>query len=134
MTQCNSQVDLFSTGRRIVTAAFVDTPISSDIGVVLVGRLDQKLRITERLAASLRDRRDAAKVQHSTLDLLRQRAYQVACGYEDASDANSLRHDAGFQLAVGRVPDDDATLASQPRSRSTTSTPAVVSARTTSKN
>jgi len=134
VTQCNSQVDLFSTGRRIVTAAFVDTPISSDIGVVLVGRLDQKLRITERLAASLRDRRDAAKVQHSTLDLLRQRAYQVACGYEDASDANSLRHDAGFQLAVGRVPDDDATLASQPRSRSTTSTPAVVSARTTSKN
>lgn len=114
MTQCNSQVDLFSTGRRTVTAAFVDTPLSSDIGVVLVGRLDQKLRITERLAASLRDRREAARVQHSAVDLLRQRAYQIACGYEDASDANSLRHDAGFQLAVGRVPDADAVLASQP--------------------
>ncbi len=114
MTQCNSQVDLFSTGRRTVTAAFVETPISSDIGVILVGRLDQKLGITERLAASLRDRREAGKVQHSTVDLLRQRAYQIACGYEDASDASSLRHDAGFQLAVGRVPDADAALASQP--------------------
>jgi hypothetical protein len=114
VTECNSQVDLFSNGGRTVTAAFVETPISSDIGVVLVGRLDQKLRITDRLAASLRDGRDAAKVQHSTLDLLRQRAYQIACGYEDASDASSLRHDAGFQLAVGRVPDADAALASQP--------------------
>jgi hypothetical protein len=114
VTECNSQVDLFSSGRRTVTASFVDTPISSDIGVVLLGRLDQKLRVTERLAGSLRDRRDRAKVQHSTVDLLRQRAYQIACGYEDASDANSLRHDAGFQLAVGRVPDDDAVLASQP--------------------
>lgn len=114
MAECNSQVDLFSTRRRMVTATFVDTPISSDIGVVLVGRLDQKLRVTERLAASLDDRREATKVQHSTLDLLRQRAYQIACGYEDASDANSLRHDAGFKLALGRVPDPDAALASQP--------------------
>lgn len=114
MTQCNSQVDLFSTGRRVVTATFVDTPLSSDAGVVLVGRLDQKLRVTERLAASLRDGRDATKVQHSTLDLLRQRAYQIACGYEDASDATSLRYDPGFQVALGRVPDADAALASQP--------------------
>lgn len=114
MTECNSQVDLFSTGRRMVTAAFVDTPLSSDIGVVLVGRLDQKLRITERLAGALSDARDPAKVQHSNIDLLRQRSYQIACGYEDASDAASLRHDPGFQLALGRVPDDDAALASQP--------------------
>ena len=114
MTQCNSQVDLFSTGRRMVTAAFVDTPLSSDIGIVLVGRLDQKLRITERLAGSLCDSRDPAKVQHSNLDLLRQRSYQIACGYEDASDATSLRNDAGFQLALGRVPDADSALASQP--------------------
>lgn len=91
-----------------MTAAFVATPIHSHIGVVLVGRLDEKLWITERLSASLRGRRDAAKVQHSTLDLLRQRAYPIACRYEDASDVNSRRHDAGFQLAVGRVPRSEA--------------------------
>jgi hypothetical protein len=114
VTQCTAQQDLFSIGRRKVTASFVDTPLSSDIGVVLLGRLDKKFGVTERLAGSLHDRRDSAKVRHSTVDLLRQRVYQIACGYEDASDANSLRHDAGFQLALGRVPDQNAALASQP--------------------
>lgn len=114
MTECTPQFDLFSIGRRKVTASFVDTPLTSDIGAVLVGRIDRKHGVTERLAAALRDRRQPAKVQHSMTDLLRQRAYQIACGYEDASDANSLRHDAGFQLALGRVPDDEEALASQP--------------------
>ena len=114
VTECNSQFDLFSIGRRKVTAAFVDTPLTSDIGVAILGRLDRKFGITERLSASLVDGRDESKVRHSTADLLRQRAYQIACGYEDASDANSLRHDPAFQLALGRVPDDTAALASQP--------------------
>ena len=114
MTECNSQTDLFSIGRRTVTASLVETPLSSDIGVVLVGRIDQKKGITQRLAASLHDGRQAAKVQHSMVELLRQRAYQIACGYEDASDATSLRHDAGFQVALGRVPNSDSVLASQP--------------------
>ena len=114
MTECNSQFDLFSIGRRIVTASLVDTPLSSDIGVVVIGRLDRKLGVTERLAEVLRDPRDDGRVRHSTLDLLRQRAYQIACGYEDASDANTLRHDAGFQLSVGRVPSGEGALASQP--------------------
>lgn len=114
MTECNPQIDLFSIGRRTVTAAFTDAPVTSDVGVTLLGRLDRKFSITERLAASLSDRRDGAKVRHSTVDLLRQRAYQIACGYEDAADANGLRHDPGFQLALGRVPDETSVLASQP--------------------
>lgn len=114
MTECNSQVDLFSIGHRTVTASLVDTPLSSDIGVVVVSRLDQKLHIIERLAASLRDGREAGKVRHSSVELLRQRAYQIACGYEDVSDANSLRYDPGFQLALGRVPSEESALASQP--------------------
>lgn len=114
MTECTSQFDLFSIGRRTVTASFVDTPLSSDIGVVALGRLDEKFGITERLAAALIDPRQPGKVRHSHRDLLRQRAYQIACGYEDASDGNTLRSDAGFQLALGRVPEPEAALASQP--------------------
>jgi hypothetical protein len=63
---------------------------------------------------ALVDHRDPAKVRHTTLDLLRQRAYQIACGYEDAIDGNAVRHDAGFQIALNRVPDADSALASQP--------------------
>jgi hypothetical protein len=114
VTECNPQIDLFSIGHRVVTASFVSTPLSSDIGAVLLGRIDRKHGVTERLASVLSDRREASKVQHSMVDLLRQRAYQIACGYEDAVDANTLRHDAGFQLALNRVPSDGSVLASQP--------------------
>jgi hypothetical protein len=114
VTQCNPQIDLFSIGRRKVTASFVETPLSSDVGAVLLGRVDRKHRVTERLAAVLVDERQPTKVRHSTLDLLRQRAYQIACGYEDAVDGNTLRHDAAFQIALNRVPDADSALASQP--------------------
>ena len=114
MTECTSQFDLFSIGRRTVTATLVSTPLTSDMGVIAIGRIDRKHRVTDRLAEVLRDRRDEAKVQHSIVDLLRQRAYQIACGYEDATDANSLRYDAALQLALGRIPADDAALASQP--------------------
>lgn len=114
MTECNSQFDLFSIRRRTVTASVVDTPLTSDAGVILLGRLDRKMRVTERLAECLTDKRMPRKVRHSTTDLLRQRAYQIACGYEDASDANTLRGDAGFQLALERVPGGRNELASQP--------------------
>ncbi len=114
MTECTPQIDLFSIGRRTVTASFVDTPLSSDIGSVFLGRVDRKFRITERLAGSLRDEREPGKIRHSAVDLLRQRVYQIACGYEDGADSNTLRYDAGLQLALGRVPGDDVTLASQP--------------------
>lgn len=98
----------------MVTASLVDTPLSGDIGVVVLSRVDRRHRVTERLAVTLSDRREAAKVRHSYTDLLRQRAYQIACGYEDASDANTLRTDPAFQIALDRVPDPDAVLASQP--------------------
>jgi len=114
VTECTPQFDLFSIGRRTVTGSLVDTPLSSDIGVVLVSRIDRRFRVTERLAAALCDRRDSLKVQHTNEALLRQRAYQIACGYEDAADANTLRHDAGFQIALGHVPGEDGPLASQP--------------------
>lgn len=114
MTECTSQFDLFSIGRRTVTASLVNRPLTSDAGVVALGRLDEKFGITERLAAAVPDSRQSVKVRHTHRDLLRQRAYQIACGYEDAVDANTLRSDAAFQLAVGRVPHVDSVLASQP--------------------
>ena len=49
---------------------------------------------------------------HSLRDLLTQRVFQIACGYEDGNDANALRHDPLFKLAAGRTPlDADQALA-----------------------
>jgi hypothetical protein len=113
VTECNAQIDLFSIGRRTVTATFDDVHLTSDIGVAFLHQLDKRLRLTERLAAVMVDRRDSAKVQHSVRDLLMQRIALICAGYEDANDATSLRHDPAFQLALGHVP-GEAALASQP--------------------
>jgi len=43
-----------------------------------------------------------------------QRIFQISCGYEDANDSNSLRNDPAMKNAVGRLPDTDDDLASQP--------------------
>src|SRR5207302_1164130 len=53
-------------------------------------------------------------VRHSRLLLVRQRIYQIACGYADQDDADHLRTDPIFKLACGRLPDTGADLASQP--------------------
>jgi hypothetical protein len=52
-------------------------------------------------------------IQHSRLELLRQRLYQIACGYEDQDDADTLRHDPLFKVVCGHLPEEP-PLASQP--------------------
>lgn len=113
MTECNSQIDLFSIGRRTVTATFDNVHLTSDSGVTFLHRIDQRLGLTERLADAIVDRRESSKVRHSTRDLLMQRIALICAGYEDANDATTLRHDPAFQLALGRVP-GESSLASQP--------------------
>jgi Transposase DDE domain group 1 len=88
--------------------------LSSDGGLLLLAPLDQKLRLTERVAACLHDPRLKERIQHPLLDLLRQRVYQIAAGYEDANDATTLRADPALKVAVGRCPTSHPDLASQP--------------------
>jgi len=53
-------------------------------------------------------------VRHSLETLVRQRVFQIACGYEDQDDADTLRSDPLFKLACGRRPASEPDLASQP--------------------
>lgn len=86
---------------------------SSDGGLLLLRQLDQRLGFLPRLAALLPDARDPAKVAHSRLEQLRQRVFQIACGYEDQNDAQTLRHDPLFRLACDRLPDEPRGLSAQ---------------------
>ena len=52
-------------------------------------------------------------MKHTLLDLLRQRIYGIASGYEDGNDANSLRCDPMHKLVLGKT-ESDPNLASQP--------------------
>ncbi|MDQ2742324.1 MAG: IS1380 family transposase [Chloroflexota bacterium] len=95
-----------------LTACFDGPQLTSDGGLVWLAEADAALGLTPRLAETIPEWRTGF-IQHSRLELLRQRLYQIACGYEDQDDADTLRHDPLFKLACGRLPEEP-PLASQP--------------------
>jgi hypothetical protein len=70
--------------------------------------------IAGHLANCIADPRDQSRVVHGLAEILQARMLAIACGYEDADDLDHLRHDPGFKLAVGKLPDGAIGLASQP--------------------
>jgi hypothetical protein len=104
----------FYDNLKPVVARFDQAQASTDGGAVLLKALDDQLQLTDQLAGCLVDRRDPDKIRHPLRDLLRQRIFGLACGYEDANDAARLADDPLHKLAVGRDPLTGAALASQP--------------------
>jgi len=92
---------------------FAGGEVSSDAGVLFLREVERRMRFFDRVAKVLHDRRHSGYTRHSLLDLLKQRVFQIACGYEDADDADTLRQDPALKMACEKLP-DDAPLASQP--------------------
>ena len=87
---------------------------TGDSGVMLIREVEAKIGILRRITEALTDSRHPSYVDHSLADLVIQRVFQMACGYEDANDCNALRTDPGFKAACDRLPVSGAALASQP--------------------
>ena len=100
--------------RKKVTAAFDGGRLTSDGGVLLLAQAERRIGIAGRLASCIADPRDQSRVVHGLGDILQARMLAIACGYEDADDLDTLRHDPGFKLAAGKLPDAAVGLASQP--------------------
>ena len=81
---------------------FQGAKISSDTGILLLREIDERFGITSAVEGMLQDSRNVSQTQHSCTDLLRQRVYQIAAGYEDCNDANELRKDPALCLALGK--------------------------------
>ncbi len=114
-TECIAQVAFkFDPKGKPVVAAFDVKHASSDGGAILLKGIDTQFGLTKRLAACLQDDRQPGKVQHQTVELLRQRVFGLACGYADCNDAARLAEDAIHKLLVDRDPIAGAALASQP--------------------
>src|SRR5919206_2422262 len=105
---------LAPVGTKAVELDFDGGRLSSDAGVVLLKDIDDQLGLTRALAAVLSDPRDARRIHFTPEDILKQRVFQIAAGYEDANDANTLRHEPIFKLLLNRLPETGAPLASQP--------------------
>ncbi len=94
-------------------ADFAGGGLSSDLGPLLLRGVDQQIGLTARLTDALVDRRHPHYVKHALRDVLTQCIFQIASGYEDGNDSNSLRHDPMFRLGAGRRPfDPEEALAS----------------------
>jgi len=113
-TVCHNQLIFESLFSKEVIADFTGGRITSDAGGLLLREVDQRYRLTEKAARCLRDSREAHKVKHDFLTLVRQRMFAIAQGYEDNNDAATLARDPAFKIMAGKAPDSAGDLASQP--------------------
>ncbi len=94
-------------------ARFDGGQLSSDGGLLALREVEHRLGIADRLAACIDDPRAPERVRHGVAAILRFRMLMIAAGYEDGNDADGLRHDPVFKLALDQLP-DGAALCSQP--------------------
>src|SRR5271169_6767638 len=97
-----------------VHVAFDGGRLTSDAGILLLAAIEQRLKIAERLAACIEDPRDPERVVHGLAEMIRYRALLIAAGYPDGNDCDALKSDPAFKMAVGRLPQSDDDLCSQP--------------------
>ena len=103
MTECTSSELRFRapSGHELV-AAFDGGDITSDAGAMLLRAADDHARILDRFASCFRDHRNPLQVEHSAVELVRQRVYGLALGYEDLVDHDDLRRDPLLASMVGK--------------------------------
>jgi hypothetical protein len=100
---------------RPLEVSFDGGRLTSDGGLPWLAEAEADLGICAAFARCLTDwRKDPARSRHSLETLVRQRVFQLACGYQDQDDADTLRSDPLFKLACGRLPIAGHDLASQP--------------------
>jgi hypothetical protein len=104
---------LSPVGGKAIVARFNAACMSSDGGLLALREVEQRLAIASRLAGCINDPRDPSRVVHGLDEIIRTRMLMIAAGYEDGNDADHLRRDPMFKLAMGRLP-DDGDLCSQP--------------------
>lgn len=103
MTECKqSSFGFQDCGSREIVARFDGGTISSDGGAVLLRQTDHRLDLLPRLAQCFLDGRDPDRVQHSVQEMISQRVYRLALGYEDINDHEQLRSDPLFSVLAGR--------------------------------
>jgi hypothetical protein len=103
MTECNQETFAFTAHfSRRVEAGFTAGQVSSDGGSLLLRETDRKIKLLGRLAACFSDGRRPLLVKHPLTEMLSQRIYGLALGYEDLNDHEQLRSDPLLGLLSGK--------------------------------
>ena len=112
MTECiQSRLAFASEGKREVIAEFNGGTISSDGGALLLRAAEGRMQLLGRLSQCFLDGRNPALIEHRVEEMLAQRVYGLALGYEDLNDHEQLRHDPLWQVLAGKAEPGQETLA-----------------------
>ena len=112
MTQNTKQMMIFKDiSHKKVVADFNGGDVSSDGGLLFLREIESKVKIIKRITDVLKDKRHQGYVKHNVNQLLTQRVFQVAAGYEDANDSDTLKDDPILKIVCDRL---TGSLASQP--------------------
>jgi hypothetical protein len=115
MTDCNRESLTFtSLGPKSVIADFLGGRLTSDAGAILLREVGQSTGLFDAINEAIPDPRHPVFITHDQRSMIAQRVVAIALGYEDLNDHQTLRADPALQLAAGRVPDEELTLASPP--------------------
>ncbi len=114
MKDCATSEMRFETQAALaLEAAFDGGRITSDGGLLWLAEMDSEMGLCEAVSECVPEWR-RRKGRHSLLSLVRQRVFQIACGYEDQNDSDFLREDPLLKLSCGSRPESGPDLASQP--------------------
>ena len=97
---------LSPVSNKTIVAKFDGGLLSSDGGILVLREVEQRLRVADRMAACMVDPRAPDQITHSLAEIIRFRLLMIAAGYEDGNDANSLRGDPIFKMALDLSPSD----------------------------
>jgi hypothetical protein len=120
MTQCTQSTIPFASLKtpraKRIEADFAGGRLTSDAGALLLREADKRLGLTDTLARCIPDPRDPRFTVHEQQEMLAQRIYAIALGYEDLNDHDTLRHDVALQVAAERIreTEEDQALSSSP--------------------
>jgi hypothetical protein len=112
MTECTQSTFEFAAHfSRQVVARFDGGTITTDGGGLLLRETDRRLNLLPRLAGCFLDARSPLLVEHSVEQLVSQRVYGLALGYEDLNDHEQLRQDPLLRVLAGKADVEDSPLA-----------------------
>jgi hypothetical protein len=105
MTECNQDRFEFAStrGTREIVAEFSGGTITTDAGSLLLKETDTKMNLLARFSQCFTDRRSPLLIEHTLDQMLRQRVYGLALGYEDLNDHDLLRQDPLLGVMAGKA-------------------------------
>lgn len=113
-SQSAKKYKLSKISNKSVEVSYTGESMSANAGLLLLKQVADQTGLIEKLSACIDDQRDSRYITHTVSNLLTQRIFQIALGYEDGNDSTDLRHDALFKISLGQLPNSGNALASQP--------------------